>query len=341
MDSYLYSTLFIVSSLLSLILCSVFRRFALRFNILDHPSSSIKTHQNSTPYLGGCAIALAFFLSLWCAKNYFSVNFSELQPLKGILYGSAGVILLGLIDDIRVGGLSFKVKFLIQFIVAGFLLLYGIKINFIHPNWFSILLTLIWLVGIMNAMNIIDIMDGLAAGTATIASLAFFFISLPTEHVYVNLAAIILAGACLGFLPYNFSKKWKLFMGDAGSLFIGFVLAALSLGTSYTTIHNAGVLAPILILGIPIYDTVFVMILRLRKGMSPFQGSKDHFALRLEKMGIPRPHIVGLSILVTALSCYLAYTTIHIWFWSAVILYIIIFILTYIVSSFLARVKID
>jgi len=150
-------------------------------------------------------------------------------------------------------------------------------------------------VGITNAMNIIDIIDGLTASQAVVASLAFLLIALPSEEIYVNLTAAALLGAAMGFLPWNFSKKRKIFMGDGGALFIGFVLAAMSLGTEYSRKNPLGVYAPIFILLVPIFDVAYVMIMRTFKGQSPFRGSKDHFALRLEAMGLTRRRIVALS----------------------------------------------
>src|SRR4029077_8224239 len=149
-------------------------------------------------------------------------------------------------------------------------------------------------------------MDGLASGIAIIASFGFLFISLPSEQIYVNFAAAALAGALLGFIPFNISQRYKIFLGDTGSLFTGFMLAALSLGTAYTHVNNAGVFAPILILGVPLYDTILVTILRLQKGMSPFLGSRDHFALRLERY-IYRQEILICSYAVSILLAFAAY----------------------------------
>lgn len=338
---FIFFIAFLLATTFSFLLAPVFRWIAIRYNILDHPSSNVKTHHQSTPYLGGCAIALAFVLSLTisrCLSNYIP---GLLRPIQGIFFGGFLVFLLGLVDDIIIGGLSYKKKFLIQIAASSVLLFYGIHIQFIQPRWLAFLLTIIWVTGIMNAVNIIDIMDGLAGGTTLIAALAFLFISLPTEQFYVNLTASALAGACFGFLPYNFSKNQKMFMGDTGSLFIGYVLASLSLGTSYTTFHNAGVLAPILILGVPLYDTLFVMYLRYKKGMSPFLGSKDHFALRLEKMGLDRAYIVSLAIYATLFLSTCAWLTTIIWFWWAIAIYALVIIVAISISYWLAKVKID
>ena len=337
----LYLVAFAMGLALSLLLCPVFRRVALRYGIIDHPSSSVKTHTQPTPYLGGAAVALSFFVSLTTVRLLSDYPTGTLRPIQGIFFGGFLVLLLGLVDDTVKGGLSFKEKFVAQFAASLVLLFFDIRIHFIHPDWLADVVTVVWTTGVMNAINIIDIMDGLAGGITITACLAFLFISIPTEHVYVNLTSAVMAGAILGFIPYNFSKRWKMFMGDTGSLFIGYVLAALSMGTSYTTLHNAGVLAPILILGVPLYDTFFVMLLRYRKGISPFLGSRDHFALRLEKMGFSRRQIVAIATVASVILSTFAWLTTRIWFWWAVAVYAIVFAICWIIGAWLARVQID
>jgi len=337
----LYFIGFFLGLILSFCLSPLFRKIALRYGIIDHPNTSVKTHRHPTPYLGGCAIALSFFFTLTLIRFLSDYPTGTLLPIKGIFLGGFLIILLGLVDDIVSGGLTYKGKFVIQFAAGTVLIFFGIHLNFIHPRWVAFFMTVIWVTGVMNAINIIDIMDGLAGGITVIASLAFFFISLPTEHIYVNLTSIVLAGSCIGFLPFNLSKNKKMFMGDTGSLFIGFVLAALSLGTEYTKAHNATVLAPILILGVPLYDTFFVMLMRYRKGISPFLGSKDHFALRLEKMGYSRNAIIWMGIAASIALSVCAWLTTRIWFWWAVGLYACVFVISWIVGTWLAKVQVS
>lgn len=337
----LYLFGFVSALVFSLLLSPLFRLVALRFNIIDHPSTAVKTHREPTPYLGGAAIAISFFVTLALVRIFSDYPSGTLRSLRGIFYGGALVFLLGLIDDIVKGGLSFKEKFAVQFVAGAILLFFDIQLNFIQPRWLAYLLTVVWVTGIMNSINIIDIMDGLAGGISFIAALAFLFISLPTEHIYVNMTTVVLAGAILGFLPYNLSKKRKMFMGDTGSLLIGFILGALSLGTEYSKEHNAGVIAPLLILGVPIYDTFFVSLLRFRKGMSPFKGSKDHFALRLEKMGFTRRQIVTIAFLASLALSFAAWLTTRIWFWYAIALYVLVFSICYFIGVWLAKVDIE
>lgn len=296
----------------------VVRACALRFGWMDAVSSKIKTHKVSTPSLGGIAIYLGFVCALLFMR--FSTQFptGTLHSLRALLFGGTLVFLGGVVDDLKKPqGLGFKEKFVIQGLAAALLVLFGIRIRFITPDYISLALTLFWVVGITNAYNIIDIMDGLAASQAAIAALAFLLISLPSEELYVNIASAALAGAALGFLPWNFSSKRKIFMGDCGSMFLGFLLAGVSMGTRYSDINNLGVFSPLLIILIPMYDTLFVMYLRMRKGQSPFLGSKDHFALRLEKAGYSRGRIVTMAGAAAAFLGFCAFlVTQFSWKWS-------------------------
>lgn len=292
-----YLLAFLVPLALSLVLTPLLRRLALNYGHLDTPTD-IKTHKTPTPLLGGAAIFLAFSAGLIFTRLHTSFPTGTLRDLRVILAGGLVMFCLGLIDDFKKPhGLGFKTKFVIQFAVALFVAVSGIGIHFINPHYLSFIMTLLWIVGVSNAFNIIDIMDGLSAGQAAIAAMGFLLISLPSESIYVNVASASLAGAAMGFLPYNFSKKMKIFMGDSGSLVCGFTLAVVALGTEYTRVNPLGVYAPLFILAIPIYDTLFVSVLRLRRGHSPFLGSKDHFALRLEKIGFSRRRIVMLASL--------------------------------------------
>lgn len=316
----LYILAFVLSLALSLLLTPVFRRLAIRFGILDHPLSDIKTHKISTPYLGGLAIWGSWIISLFIIRLFTHFPTGTLRSLRGIIIGSGIVLALGFVDDVIPKGIGFKKKFVVQAAAALCIILFDIRLHFVKPDFMAILLSIFWVVGITNAFNIIDIMDGLSSGIAVIASLAFLFIALPSEQIYVNFCAVALAGGCLGFIPYNLSSKRKLFMGDTGSLTIGMILAALSMGTSYTRLNNIGLFAPLLILAIPIYDTLLVMVLRWKKGMSPFMGSKDHFALRLERMGYSRRQILVISYTASAVLAFGAFLVTRLPFNAAALL---------------------
>ncbi len=303
----LYVFTFFTSLMLALILTPAARAAAIVLNIIDHPSSTIKTHKEPVPYLGGVAIFLAFAFSLLWIRVITSFPTGTLRSLRGVLFGGAIVFLIGLIDDVKHHGLHYRSKFFFQTAAALIVMTFGLRIKFIQPSWLAAGITIVWVVGVTNAFNLIDIMDGLASGVAFVASVAFLIISLPTEEIYVNFAAAALAGACLGFLPYNLSTSVRIFMGDSGSLFLGFVSASLAMGTSYGEKTEWGVIAPLLILALPIFDTLFVMLIRIKKGISPFLGSKDHFPLRLEMLGWSRKSILVFSLIVGSLLAVGAY----------------------------------
>jgi UDP-GlcNAc:undecaprenyl-phosphate/decaprenyl-phosphate GlcNAc-1-phosphate transferase len=300
MTSSLTPAAFLIAAALALVLVPLARRAALRWGVLDAPSTPIKTHRVPTPYLGGVAVyaAVAGTLVLLRLLTHFPTG--TLRSLRAVLVGGGFVMLLGLVDDVKRGGLDFRWKFFFQFLGAALLMAFDIRIKFIQPDWLGAAFTVLWVVGVTNAFNIIDIMDGLSSSQAMAACVGFLFIALPHEEIYVNLAAAALAGACLGFLPYNLSSSRKIFLGDAGSLFLGFTLAAVSMGMSYTTETPVGLVAPFLILGLPIYDTLFVMALRVRQGKSPFLGSKDHLALKLRALGFTSRQVVAILAVAAA-----------------------------------------
>ena len=164
-------------------------------------------------------------------------------------------------------------------------------------------------------------------------------IALPSEELYVNFASAALAGAVLGFLPWNLSRKRKIFMGDSGSLLIGFLLAGISLGTRYSEVNDAGVFAPLLILFVPAFDTFFVSLLRLNQGKSPFLGSKDHFALRLEKMGFSRGKVVLMAAAVAVFMNFCAFLVTQLPLKSAVAVYALVAVLVVWVGRRMALVE--
>lgn len=339
MSSYLIT--FMIALVVSYFVTPLMRRIALKFRIMDKPSSSsVKTHSNPTPYLGGLAIYFSFILALFLATIFLGLQWKHIYV---VLIGGTIIMFLGLIDDIS--SLSVYLRFIIQILIASVLIVFNIRIMFIYPSYIGILFTVFWVVGITNAFNIIDIMDGLAGGVAFIASLALLFIALPTEEIYVNFAAAALAGGILGFLKYNFSirpdKRALIFMGDAGSLFIGFILAALSMGTSYTKMNDIALFSPLLILGIPIYDTFFVMLLRFRQGKPIFHGSRDHLALRLEALGFNRKKVVLIIYLISILLSLVALLLTKVRIAWAIYIYIVVGTVSIIGAVKLGKIKMD
>jgi UDP-GlcNAc:undecaprenyl-phosphate GlcNAc-1-phosphate transferase len=340
----LYAVAVATAAGLSFLLTPLVRIAALRFGWMDEPSSAVKTHKVSTPSLGGVAIFASYAATLLLLRFFTSFPTGTLRSLRGLMVGGALVFFMGVVDDLKKPrggqGLHFKPKFAVQCLAALCLLYFDIRIDFVKPDYLAVGLTMLWVVGITNAFNIIDIMDGLSSSQAMVAALAFLMISLPSEALYVNFASAALAGAALGFIPWNLSGKRKIFMGDSGAMTLGFLLAGVSLGTRYSDSNDIGVFAPLLILFVPMYDTLFVMYLRLRKGRSPFLGSKDHFALRLEHLGYSRGRIVMVSAAVSALLGFLAFLVTQLSAVLALCIYAAVVIEVLVLSRALAQVDI-
>jgi UDP-GlcNAc:undecaprenyl-phosphate GlcNAc-1-phosphate transferase len=288
----LYFFTFVLALILSLYLTPVMRRAALQFGIVDRPDGRLKKHKRPMPYLGGVAIYLSFLLAL-----AFSFRFD--QELLGLLLAGTIVLFLGLIDDL--GFLKTWIKFVGQLIAVLVLVKSGIfiKLGFL-PLYVRIPLTFLWLVAMINAFNIIDVMDGLSAGVAFFAAIAFFVVALFNGRMMIAIVAITLAGSLLGFLRYNFTPA-RIYMGDTGSMFLGLMLGAMATIGSYTEKDVLGFLAPVIILGIPIFDTCQVIVARWRKGMPFYQGSPDHYALLLRSAGLSVKGVTWLSYAAAAI----------------------------------------
>ena len=336
-----YILSFFIALLVSFGFTPLMRRVALRFNVLDHPINEVKTHTEPVPYLGGLAVWLSLIITLIVLRVTTNFPTGTIRALRGIFIGGFFIVIVGFLDDLHLRGIHFTVKFAAQVIAALILVAFDIRIKFIESTVVSTLLTVIWVVGITNAFNLIDIMDGLSSSVAVVASLGFFLISIPTGILYVNFASIALMGASLGFIPFNLSKRYRIFLGDTGNLFIGFVLSALALGTSFTTVNRISVFAPLLVLGIPIYETLLLIYHRFRKGKSPFMGSKDHFALRMERMGFTRRLILFLTICASLVLTGIAFVSTRVPSIPAIGLYVLVGILFIFVSLWLGRVEVE
>ncbi len=268
------------------------REAALRFGITDKPDGKLKTHREPIPYLGGLAIYLAFLLSL-------ALTFDFSREVLGLLLAGSIVVILGLLDDL--GQLGPWTKLIGQSVAVLVLIKSGIYIKLIFlPEWLALGLSVLWLLGVTNAFNLIDIMDGLSAGTAAVAALVLFVVAELAGNGASATIALALAGSCLGFLRYNFQPA-RIYMGDTGSLFIGLMLGALAMDNPYTRYNDLGALCPALILGVPLFDMLFVMYIRWRRGLPVMLGSPDHVALRLRKWRLSTRGTVVTSYVVTAL----------------------------------------
>jgi len=288
----LYFFIFMLALCSCLYITPVVISAALTYDIVDRPDGNLKQHQRPVAYLGGIAIYLSFLATL-------ALTFDFSREVLGLLLAATIVILLGIIDDLK--PLGPKIKLVGQIIAVFVLIKCGIYIKIaIVPDWLGMLMTVVWMLAVINAFNIIDIMDGLSAGTAMIASLVLFVSAVITSHYMMAVMSLALAGALLGFLRYNFQPA-TIYLGDAGSMFIGLMLGSLAMIGVYTEHNQAGYLAPLVILGVPLYDTMLVMYLRWRKGMSVIQGSPDHFALRLRKSGLSTRQTVLTTYIVAGI----------------------------------------
>ena len=283
-----YGAAFILSFVFALYWTPLMRKAAQQLGIVDKPDGKLKKHENATPYLGGLAVYMAFLLTVGVFTDFG-------QDTLGLLLSGSIALMVGLLDDF--GAMTPAQKLLGQLLAAVVLVKSGIyiKLEFI-PVWLAIPLTVAWVIAVTNALNIIDILDGLAAGVSAIAALSIAIANFMAGRYAVCLLSIILAGAILGFLRHNFHPA-TIYLGDAGSLFIGFMLAALSMNAGYTRANLLAVISPVLILGIPLFDLMLVVWIRWRNGIPVMKGSPDHFALRLRRM--------KLSVRETAVTTYI------------------------------------
>jgi len=289
---FLYVLTFILALLLALYGVPLARRAALQFNVVDRPDGRLKHQSAPVPYLGGLAVYLAFLISL-------AFTFEFRQDVLGLVLGGTLIVMVGLIDDF--GVLKPWPKLIGQLIAVFVLIRSGIRIEIAaFPDWLDLLLTMLWMIGIINAVNIIDVMDGLAGGVSVIACVWLFVVAVANQDTMVAVMLAALAGSLVGFLRYNFPPA-SIYLGDAGSLFVGFMLGALAMIGKYTVVNPVAVLTPVLILGVPVFDTLFVMYVRWLRGLPMFLGSHDHFALRLRQWALSVPQVVVLSYVVALL----------------------------------------
>ncbi|HHW58113.1 MAG TPA: undecaprenyl/decaprenyl-phosphate alpha-N-acetylglucosaminyl 1-phosphate transferase [Clostridia bacterium] len=290
MKIYIFS--FIVAFIVSFFATPFAKKIAFSIGAIDIPNEERRIHTQPIPRLGGLAIFLGtiFSILLFLPKSSETI---------GIILGSAIIAVLGLLDDKF--GLKAKFKLLGQLVAAVVLILSGIRIDWLSnpfgggliylKSWVAIPLTLFWVVGITNTMNLIDGLDGLAAGIAVISSGSLFIVSLLNGRFATAVISIAIAGAALGFLPYNFNPA-KIFMGDTGSMFLGFVLAAISIQGAVKSAAAIAIAVPILALGVPIFDTAFAIIRRLINGRPIMEADKGHLHHRLLEKGLTQRQVV-------------------------------------------------
>lgn len=293
----LYTLIFLGALAGSLLLVPVMRRIALRLDIVDHPSESRKVHRQPIPYLGGVAFYLSFML-MAVLLHFLAPTYAPPNLLPIAIVGTL-ILLLGLYDDLR--DLSSSKKLIIELILIAALFYGGVRATlFSHPlggsvdlGWIAIIITCLWIAGVMNAVNFSDGLDGLAAGLVFICAAAIFAIAFKNGRITSCIFMLYLMGTSLGFLWHNFHPA-NIFMGDAGALFLGYILGASTLIEEQKGVAVIALAVPMVVLAVPILDTALSFLRRLRRAREGgfFQPDGDHLHHRLLKLGLSQTQVV-------------------------------------------------
>ena len=279
------------------------KSLAYKVGAIDVPKDNRRMHHVPIPRLGGLAIFIAFLFTVIVLADID-------RATRGILLGAIMIVVLGVMDDIMT--LKALPKFLVQIAAAGVAVYHGCVIQFVsNPNvfsdssylnlgWLSVPVTIIWIVAITNAVNFIDGLDGLAVGVSAISTASLLIIALMVEELNIAVILAALLGSCLGFIPYN-KNPAKIFMGDTGATFLGFILATLSVQGLFKLYAIISFAVPFLILGIPIFDICFAFLRRIAKGQNPMCADRGHVHHRLIDMGFNQKQAVAISYMLTAI----------------------------------------
>lgn len=327
MFAYLYT--FLVALAVTFFLTPWVKRLAVKVGAMDKPDAR-KVHQGLIPRLGGLAIYIGFVVSI-----VLTVGFS--YEMIGVLLGATVLVLVGILDDIY--SLPAKVKLVGQILSAAVLVVFfNVNVEWIElpylgfvyfPSFISIPLTIFWIVGFVNTVNLIDGLDGLAAGIATIASMAIALLAFQMGQWVSAAAMVAMSGACLAFLQYNFNPA-RIFMGDTGSMFLGYVIGAVSVMGSMKTAAAAVLIVPLVALSVPIMDTLLAIVRRKLSGVPIFSPDKNHLHHRLLAKGLTQKEVVLVMYALTAFFSCIALLVIHLspWVGGAVVaLALVVFLL--------------
>ena len=293
----------LIAFVVSFALTPVVKILAQKVGAMDVPGEARRVHDHPIPRMGGLAIFFGFLLSvlvfLPLSKQY-----------RGMLLGAVIIVILGIFDDIY--ALPAKPKFLVQIVAALIAVHAGCRIYILSNinifssdpfwvlGWLSIPITVLWIVGITNAVNLIDGLDGLACGVSTISAISMLVIALLVSESDVALVMAALVGACLGFMPYN-KNPAKMFMGDTGSTFLGYILATISIQGLFKYYAIVSFAVPFLILGLPMFDTLFAIIRRLAHGQNPMAPDRGHIHHRLIDMGLNQKQAVAALYVISSI----------------------------------------
>jgi UDP-GlcNAc:undecaprenyl-phosphate GlcNAc-1-phosphate transferase len=288
---------FIISFIFTFGTTPLVRRFAYKIGAVDVPKDKRRVHKRPTPRVGGLAIIFGFMVAVISFNDVWTKEFASILIGAGIL----GV--LGVIDDCK--ELDAKLKFVVQIAAALVVVLFGdIRISvFSNPNvfsespylvlpvWASVVITVLWIVFMTNAVNFIDGLDGLAAGVSAIMSMSLVFIAITYHEYEIALMGIAIMGSCFGFLPFNFNPA-KIFMGDTGSMFLGYMLSVLSVQGMFKSYAVISFAVPLIMLGLPLFDALFAMLRRVLTGKNPMTADRGHLHHRLYDMGFSQKQTV-------------------------------------------------
>jgi len=307
---YVYITilLFLISGVITYALTPLTRKLALKLDILDQPVLDRKIHRDAVPLLGGLSIYVSFFLMFclfYIVISYLFINgyMADFSPTEVKLFfirsafylvGATIMLIIGLLDDIKL--LDYRLKLLAQVLSACIIVLGGMRLDILPWPMADRLFSILWIVVITNSLNLLDNMNGLSSGIAMIICLLFVGVSFFTSHVLLAMYFVILSGCLVGFLPHNFPKA-KIFLGDGGSLFIGFSIATYSL---WLFRHLQEIQTPVwtlslgfaLLISIPIIDTLTVILIRLKNRRPIYVGDTNHLSHQLTRVGVSTTNAV-------------------------------------------------
>lgn len=303
MPNYIWA--FLIALFVALIATPAVIVLAAKTGAMDAPDAR-KVHKGPMPRIGGLAIYCGFMAAILAMLNFADLTQEIANGVIGLLLGGTLIVIIGLIDDYK--NLPAKVKLLGQILAACVVVYFDVRIDvitdpfgdYLYLEYLAVPATVFWIVGLTNTVNLIDGLDGLAAGVSTIASITIMLVALQEDVMIVALFTAALAGAALGFLRYNFNPA-KIFMGDTGSMFLGFVLAGISVIGAVKCTATIALIVPILALGLPIMDTTFAIIRRYRGGVPIFKPDKGHLHHRLLDLGFSQRQAVLLMYVISAL----------------------------------------
>lgn len=281
-------------------------KLAISTGAVDKPDAR-KVHKVPIPRIGGLGIYVSFMIAVFVAVVSSNLDGESLREIVGLLLSASLIVALGLVDDYK--NLPAKLKLLGQILAAViFVIGFDVKIDvitnpfgdYIYLDWIAVPATIFWLVGLTNTVNLIDGLDGLAAGVSAIAAITILLVALKQNFFLVSILTAALAGGAIGFLFYN-SHPAKIFMGDSGSMFLGFMLAGISVIGAFKSTATIALIVPILALGLPILDTTFAIVRRYRGGRPIFQPDKGHLHHRLLSLGFTHRQAVLLMYVISAM----------------------------------------